>query len=144
MLVQNILKAKSDDGVVTVEPGDTVGAVAQLLAARKIGAVVVSPDGKTVKGIVSERDIVREISARGAACLTDRVDTIMTHETITCTRSESSDQVLAKMTEGRFRHLPVMEGAEMVGLISIGDVVKAQLAKLEMEKEALEGLINGF
>jgi CBS domain-containing protein len=144
MLVQNILKAKSDDGVVTVEPGDTVGAVAQLLAARKIGAVVVSPDGKTVKGIVSERDIVREISARGAACLTDRVDTIMTRETITCTRSESSDQVLAKMTEGRFRHLPVMEGAEMVGLISIGDVVKAQLAKLEMEKEALEGMIKGF
>jgi CBS domain-containing protein len=144
MLVQNILKAKSDDGVVTVEPGDTVGAVAQLLAARKIGAVVVSPDGKTVKGIVSERDIVREISARGAACLTDRVDTIMTRETITCTRSESSDQVLAKMTEGRFRHLPVIEGAEMVGLISIGDVVKAQLAKLEMEKEALEGMIKGF
>ena len=144
MLVQNILKAKSDDGVVTVEPGDTVFAVAQLLAARKIGAVVVSPDGKTVKGIVSERDIVREISARGAACLTDRVDTIMTRETITCTRSESSDQVLAKMTEGRFRHLPVMEGAEMVGLISIGDVVKAQLAKLEMEKEALEGMIKGF
>lgn len=144
MLVQNILKAKSDDGVVTVEPGDTVGAVAQLLAARKIGAVVVSPDGKTVKGIVSERDIVREISARGAACLTDRVDTIMTRETITCTRSESSDQVLAKMTEGRFRHLPVMEGAGMVGLISIGDVVKAQLAKLEMEKEALEGMIKGF
>ncbi|MCR9068939.1 MAG: CBS domain-containing protein [Rhodobacteraceae bacterium] len=144
MLVQNILKAKSDDGVVTVEPGDTVGAVAQLLAARKIGAVVVSPDAKTVKGIVSERDIVREISARGAACLTDRVDTIMTRETITCTRSESSDQVLAKMTEGRFRHLPVMEGAEMVGLISIGDVVKAQLAKLEMEKEALEGMIKGF
>ena len=144
MLVQNILKAKSDDGVVTVEPGDTVGAVAQLLAARKIGAVVVSPDGKTVKGIVSERDIVREISARGAACLTDRVDTIMTRETITCTRSESSDQVLAKMTEGRFRHLPVMEGAEMVGLISIGDVVKAQLAKPEMEEEALEGMNKRF
>lgn len=144
MLVQNILKAKSDDGVVTVEPGQSVAAVAQLLTARKIGAVVVSADGKTVGGIVSERDIVREISARGPACLTDRVAAIMTRDTVTCTRAESSDEVLAKMTKGRFRHLPVVEGGEMVGLISIGDVVKAQLSKLEMEKQALEGMIKGF
>ena len=69
---------------------------------------------------------------------------IMTAEIVSCTRDETTDQVLAKMTDGRFRHMPVMEGDEMVGLISIGDVVKAQLSTLSMEKEALEGMIKGF
>ncbi len=144
MLVQQILKTKSDDGVVTVQPGSTIGDVAKLLASRKIGAVVVSPDGKAVRGIVSERDIVRDLGNRGPSGLSDRVDTVMTSEIVTCTRDESSDSVLGKMTKGRFRHMPVMEGDDMVGLISIGDVVKAQLSKLEMEKEALEGMIKGF
>jgi CBS domain-containing protein len=144
MLVQQILKSKSDDGVVTIEPGSSLGDAAQLLSARRIGAIVVSSDGKSVQGILSERDIVRVLGTRGAACLNDVVDTVMTSTIISCTRTESSDDVLAKMTEGRFRHMPVMDGAEMVGLISIGDVVKAQLSKLSMEKEALEGMIKGF
>lgn len=144
MLVQQILKSKSDDGVVTIPPGTRLEEAASLLAQRRIGAVVVSPDGKRVSGILSERDIVRELATRGAACLAVTVDAVMTTDITTCRRTDSSDLVLAKMTEGRFRHLPVVEEGEMVGLISIGDVVKAQLSKLSMEKEALEGMIKGF
>ncbi|MBF9060646.1 CBS domain-containing protein [Rhodobacterales bacterium HKCCSP123] len=144
MLVQQILKSKSDDGVVTIAPGTRLDEAATMLARRKIGAVVVSPDGKAVAGILSERDIVRELAARGAACMATDVDEVMTREIVTCSRSDSSDAVLAMMTKGRFRHLPVVEEGEMVGLISIGDVVKAQLSELAMEKEALEGMIKGF
>jgi CBS domain-containing protein len=144
MLVQQILKAKSDDGVVTIPPGTSLSEAARLLAQRRIGAVVVSPDGKTVAGILSERDIVRELAQRGVACMADRVDAVMTTAITTCRRDDSSDAVLATMTDGRFRHLPVVEAGEMVGLISIGDVVKAQLSELAMEKEALEGMIKGF
>ena len=144
MLVQQILKSKSDDGVVTIAPDSSVETAADLLSTRKIGAVVVSPDGKTVHGIVSERDIVRVLGTKGAGCLNDTVESLMTSDIISCTRTESADEVLGKMTAGRFRHMPVMEGDEMIGLISIGDVVKAQLSTLAMEKEALEGMIKGF
>lgn len=144
MLVQQILKSKSDDGVVTIPPGTGLAEVAQILAQRRIGAVVVSRDGKQVEGILSERDIVRALASQGAGCLGDRVDTIMTRAIVTCSRADSSERVLAMMTEGRFRHLPVVEDGQMVGLISIGDVVKAQIAELAMEKEALEGMIKGF
>ena len=144
MLVQQILKSKSQVDVVTIAPGSSLAAAAEVLSAKRIGAIVVSKDGKAVAGILSERDIVRELGKRGPACMSDTVDAIMTAEIVSCTRDETTDQVLAKMTDGRFRHMPVMEGDEMVGLISIGDVVKAQLSTLSMEKEALEGMIKGF
>jgi CBS domain-containing protein len=144
MLVQQILKSKGDDGVVTVAPATTVQKVAELLSTRRIGAVIVSPDGKEAQGIVSERDIVREIGRRGPACLSDPVESLMTARIVTCTRTESTDEVLGRMTDGRFRHMPVVEGNQMVGLISIGDVVKARLMELAAEKDALEGMIKGF
>lgn len=144
MLVQQILKDKAQGDVVTVAPGSSVGEAAKVLSAKRIGALVVSSDGTEMVGILSERDIVRAIGANGPGCLTDPVETLMTSKIISATRDESVEQVLGKMTQGRFRHMPVMEGAAMVGLISIGDVVKAQLAELSMEKEALEGMIKGF
>ncbi|MBA3910511.1 MAG: histidine kinase [Rhodobacter sp.] len=144
MLVQQILKSKGDYAVVTVPPGTTVSKAAELLSSRRIGAVVVSPDGKRVAGIISERDIVRELGRLGASCLSDTVDSLMTAKIVSCTRNESTDEVLGRMTEGRFRHMPVMEGDQMVGLISIGDVVKARLMELSAEKDALEGMIKGF
>lgn len=144
MLVSQILKSKSDDGVVTVPLGTTVGRAAEILSSRRIGAVVVSADGKRLGGIVSERDIVRELGRRGTVCLTDTVDSIMTARVITCARGDKADEVLQKMTDGRFRHIPVLEGDEMVGLISIGDVVKARLSELTHEKDALESMIKGF
>ena len=144
MHVQQILTSKGDDAVVTVPPGTTVAKAAELLSARRIGAVIVSPDGKRVLGILSERDVVRELGRRGAVCLSDPVDTLMTAKLVTCARSDLTDEVLRRMTEGRFRHMPVMEGDQMVGLISIGDVVKARLMELAAEKDALEGMIKGF
>jgi len=144
MLVHKILKEKSSEGVVTIAPGSSVGDAAKTLSARRFGALVVSSDGKDVLGILSERDIVRAIGGSGPGCLADPVETLMTSKIISATRDETIESVLAKMTQGRFRHMPVMDGDEMVGLISIGDVVKAQLAELAMEKEALEGMIKGF
>ncbi|MDB5661381.1 MAG: histidine kinase [Cypionkella sp.] len=144
MLVSQILKSKSDDGVVTLPPGTIISRIAEVLSARRIGAVVISPDGKKLAGIVSERDIVREVGRRGGACLNDNVDTIMTAKVVSCGRGDNANEVLQKMTDGRFRHIPVVEGDELVGLISIGDVVKARLSELSMEKDALEGMIKGY
>jgi CBS domain-containing protein len=144
MLVQQILTSKGDLGVITVAPGTSVQMVAELLSSKRIGAVIVSRDGKAAKGIVSERDIVRELGKRGAACLSDPVESLMTAKIVSCTRSESTDAVLGRMTDGRFRHMPVIEDGQMVGLISIGDVVKARLMELAAEKDALEGMIKGF
>jgi len=148
MLVQTILKskagAKAADDVVTVPPGATLLEAAEVLASRRIGAVVVSGDGLHAQGILSERDIVRELGRRGVACMADRVDTVMTAKVIGCAVGDRAHEVLQKMTDGRFRHMPVMEGTELRGIISIGDVVKARLSELAMEKDALEGMIKGF
>lgn len=144
MQVHHILKSKADDGVVTVSPGSLVAEAAKLLAAKRIGTVVVSADGKTADGILSERDIVKHLAAHGAACLDARVDEYMTSKLQTCTRDEEADSVLSRMTEGRFRHMPVVENGTMIGLITIGDVVKARLSELAMEKTALEGMIMGY
>jgi CBS domain-containing protein len=144
MIVRQILKSKSDAGVVTLPPGTTVSHIAEILSLKRIGAVVISRDGKRVSGIVSERDVVRELGRRGPACLGDAVDSIMTAKVTTCSPNDKADDVLQLMTDGRFRHLPVVEDGLMVGLISIGDVVKARLAELAMENDALEGMIKGF
>ena len=144
MLVSHILKSKSDDGVITLPPGTTVAKLVEVLSTRRIGAVVISANGRVVDGIVSERDVMRELGRRGPACLTDPVESLMTAKVTTCGHGDSADVVLAVMTEGRFRHMPVVENGQMIGLISIGDVVKARVSELSMEKDALEGMIKGF
>ncbi len=144
MLVQQILKLKPDSAVFTVKPGTSVAQAAEILSSKRIGAVIISKDGETAAGILSERDIVRELGRRGVPCLSDTVDQVMTAKLITCAPTESADEVMQKMTDGRFRHMPVIEGGKMIGLISIGDVVKARLSELAMEKDALEGMIKGF
>lgn len=144
MTVQNILKLKGDAKVVTVPPTATLGEAAEVLSSRRIGAVVVSETGSDVLGILSERDIVRELGRRGQACLNDKVRNVMTSKIVTCTVADPAPEVMRLMTEGRFRHMPVMQGDRMIGFISIGDVVKARLAELAMEKDALEGMIKGF
>ncbi|QJF51472.1 CBS domain-containing protein [Roseobacter ponti] len=143
MLVSQILKTKSSEGVVTVPPTTLVSEAAKMLSEKRIGTVIVSRDGKSLDGILSERDIVREIGARGAGCLTNTVDTLMTSKLVTCSGDDVADVILKKMTEGRFRHMPVIENGELKGLISLGDVVKARLMELAMEKDALEGMIMG-
>ncbi|MFN3662302.1 CBS domain-containing protein [Yoonia sp.] len=143
MIVAQILKSKTDMGVVSVKPGDSVSSAVALLSEKRIGTVVVSSDGEKLDGILSERDIVRELGRRGAQCLSAPVSEMMTAKLTTCTTADGADHVLQMMTEGRFRHLPVMDDGKMIGLISIGDVVKARLMELSMEKDALEGMIMG-
>jgi CBS domain-containing protein len=143
VLVSQILKTKPDDKVVTTKPGLSVSEAAKMLSEKKIGTLVISADGKTPDGILSERDIVRELGRQGAGCLQQSVESMMTTKLVTCSRDDRSDAILQKMTDGRFRHMPVLEDGELVGLISLGDVVKAQLQELSMEKQALEGMIMG-
>ncbi|WP_102109932.1 CBS domain-containing protein [Oceaniglobus roseus] len=144
MLVQQILNGKSGGEVYTLPSGTSVSDAARLLSEKRIGAVIISDDGTTPLGILSERDIVRELGKRGAGCMDDRVERLMTHKLVGCAPEDEAHSVLMKMTEGRFRHMPVMQGETMVGLISIGDVVKARLAELAMERDALEGMVMGY
>jgi len=144
MLVQNILKGKQNHEVATIPSGATVAEAAEVLSAKHIGALVVSDDGESVIGMFSERDIVRELGRKGAVCLGEKVSELMSTTVKSCTKDETAVAVLRKMTEGRFRHMPVMEARKMIGLISIGDAVQARLSEITMEKEALEGMIKGF
>ncbi|MEM1005760.1 MAG: CBS domain-containing protein [Pseudomonadota bacterium] len=144
MLVQAILKSKATDHVVTVAPSMTVSDAARILADKRIGTVVVSEDdGQTAAGILSERDIVRELARSGSGCLTKPVSAYMTSDLVTTTRQATVQEILSLMTDGRFRHMPVVEDGKLVGIVTLGDVVKAQLAELAMEKDALEGMIMG-
>ncbi len=144
MLVQHILKSKDSDAVVTVSSDTAVSEAARILSEKRIGTVVVSDDGgATAVGILSERDIVRELAASGGGCLDRAVGDYMTRDLVTCTRDLSADAVLQKMTDGRFRHMPVVEDGKLIGLITLGDAVKARLSQLAMEKDALEGMIMG-
>ncbi len=143
MQVHHILKSKATDAVVTVKSGTSIADVAKILTEKRIGTVVVSDDAETALGILSERDIVRELANRGASCLSDSVDSYMTQKLVTCGRNDDADHILSQMTEGRFRHMPVVEDGKLVGLITIGDVVKARLTELAMERNALEGMIMG-
>ncbi|WP_127903193.1 CBS domain-containing protein [Solirhodobacter olei] len=144
MIVQEILNGKPSAEVVTVPPGSTVAEAVELLSARRIGALIVSEDGRHVAGILSERDVVRELGRQGPGCLSLPVEELMTAEIVGCNREDSAESVLERMTEGRFRHMPVMHAGAMVGMISIGDVVKARLQQLSMERDALEGMIKGY
>ena len=155
MVVKNILAKKGSTKVETISPTATIAEAAQILSDKKIGALIVSETGKTVDGIISERDIVRELAASGNACLGGVVSSIMTKEVMVCEPSERAVRVLERMTQGRFRHMPVVDGGKMVGLlsivvngelaglISIGDVVKARMAEIEMENTALADMIRG-
>lgn len=144
MLVQTILKSKSGTGVVTVAASASVADAAAILAEKRIGTVVVSDDGgETAIGILSERDIVRELAASGGDCLEKPVSDYMTRDLVTCTSEASVQDVLTQMTEKRFRHMPVVEEGKLVGIVTLGDAVKAQLTELAMEKDALEGMIMG-
>ena len=144
MLVSQILKSKAVDGVLTLGPDASVAEAAAIMSDRRIGAIVVSADGgATAAGILSERDIVRNLGRDGASVMTQTVGDMMTRKLVTCSMSDTSDEVLGRMTEGRFRHMPVIENGTLAGLISIGDVVKTRLSELAMERDALEGMVMG-
>ena len=143
MFVTQILNSKAHKGVLTIDPAASVADAVAELSARRIGALVVSEDGRRAQGILSERDIVRELDRDGGAVLQRTVGDLMTTELKTCAPGDDAQAILTAMTEGRFRHMPVEEDDILVGLISLGDVVKARLSEVSMEKDALESMIAG-
>jgi len=144
MLISQILKEKGIQGVLKVSPGTSVGEAAAMLSEKRIGGVIVCQGEATPVGIVTERDIVRELGKRGAICLQDKVDDIMTRKLITCEPGDRAIRVLQMMTEHRFRHMPVMEDGRMIGIVSIGDVVKGRLEELGAQAESLKNMIMGY
>ncbi len=143
MFVTQILNSKAHKGVLTIDPSASIADAVAELAARRIGALVVSEDGRRAQGILSERDIVRELGREGGEVLSRSVGDLMTTELKTCAPGDDAQAILSAMTEGRFRHMPVEEDDLLIGLISLGDVVKARLSEVSMEKDALESMIAG-
>jgi CBS domain-containing protein len=143
MLVSEVLRAKGSS-VATVTPDTRVDEVASVLAQFGVGALVVSGDGRCVDGIISERDIVRSIARHGRDTVDLTAGDLMTREVVTCSRSATIEQLMTEMTERRFRHVPVTEDGELVGIVSIGDVVNARVRNLETETRQLTNYITGY
>ncbi len=141
MNVSTILKNKGFD-VITRHPEATLSDIAQLLNEHKIGSVVIVDGGDKVCGIVSERDIVSAIAKKGGAVLDEPVSSCMTANVFTCTREDTLEKLMSEMTKHHFRHLPVIADGKLVGLVSIGDVVKQRIAEAEMEAAAMRDYIS--
>jgi CBS domain-containing protein len=142
MHVQNILHAKGTE-VATIRPDTSLADAAASLRDHGVGALVVSSDGRVIKGIVSERDVVRALAAHGSATLGHMVSSAMSTTVTTCHRTDTVDHLMAMMTERRIRHLPVVDDDGMLaGIISIGDVVKARVGQLETENDQLHDYIQ--
>ncbi len=140
MTVRAILDTKGRQ-IQSVEPGAKLSAAVKVLSERKIGAVLVLREGR-IEGILSERDIVRVLGERGAAVLDEPVSAVMTRKVISCGQNDTVGAIMEMMTSGKFRHLPVVEGDRVVGLISIGDIVKWRVREYELEQEALRDYIK--
>lgn len=141
MEIAQILKGKGDR-IVTTRPDATIAEVVETLQREGIGAVVVVDRDGALVGIISERDIVRGIPTHGAGLLTMRVADLMTREVVTCVPEDRVESVMREMTEGRFRHLPVLRDGALVGIVSIGDAVKSRLQELETETSLLRDYIS--
>ncbi|MCA3740266.1 CBS domain-containing protein [Phenylobacterium sp.] len=141
MLVSQILRAKGD-AVFTVTPSDTVGRVAELLHSRRVGALVVTK-GEAVVGIVSERDIVRAVAGGDEEVTSRPVSAYMTEDVVFADPGETVDSLLSRMTDRRIRHLPVVQAGRLVGIVSIGDLVKWKISEVEAEADGLKAYIAG-
>ncbi len=141
MRINDVTRHKGTD-VVTIAPDASVRDLLDLLSRNGIGAVVVSLDGRAVEGIVSERDVVRHLQARGAAVIDAPVADIMTSEVSTCAPTDDVEQLMRQMTELRVRHVPVVENGVLHGIVSIGDLVKHRIDELQLERDELVGYLN--
>ncbi|CEJ13619.1 Hypoxic response protein 1 [bacterium YEK0313] len=139
-VVRHILDRKGRE-VATISPQASLADAVHMLADRRIGAVVVSSGDRDIAGILSERDIVRAVARLGAGALDSSVAETMTSKVVTCAETDSIGDLMERMTEGKFRHLPVVEKGKLVGIISIGDVVKSRVAEMEHEQSALKDYI---
>jgi CBS domain-containing protein len=140
MNVSTILKEKGQN-VITADSSLSLLDVAKILSEKGIGSIVIIDTGKKVAGILSERDIVRSLAKAGSDALTQPVSLYMTQKVVTCNCADTIDTLMSKMTSGRFRHMPVVENDELVGIVSIGDVVKQRIAQAEMETAAMRDYI---
>ena len=140
MTVRAILDAKGHN-VLNVEPDAKLSAAIKLLSERRIGAVLVMSQGR-IEGILSERDIVRVLGERGAGVVDEPVSAVMTRKVVSCREKDTVSEIMEMMTNGKFRHLPVVEDGKVAGLISIGDVVKWRVGEYEREQEALRDYIK--
>jgi CBS domain-containing protein len=140
MIVNKILGLKGRD-VVTIEPAQALSEAVKVLSERRIGALLVVDGQRPVSGIISERDIVRAVAAQGAKALEEPVSRFMTEKVVTCTGQTSINDVMELMTKQKFRHVPVVEGGRLAGIISIGDVVKLRLEEVEAEAQAIKEYI---
>src|SRR5258708_1090789 len=140
MTVRSILDSKGHQ-IQSVEPDAKLSAAIKILSERKIGAVLVMSQGR-IEGILPERDIVRVLGERGATVLDEPVSTVMTRKVVSCRQSDTVSGIMEMMTLGKFRHLPVVEEGKVVGLISIGDIVKRRVQEYETEQEALRDYIK--
>ena len=141
MTVKSILSVKGVN-VITIEPHATLESALAVLAKHGIGAIVVLGPERRVIGILSERDIVRALAARGAAAFAESVAGVMTRKVSTCTEADTVSAIMEQMTTGKFRHVPVVEQDRLIGIVSIGDVVKYRLHEMESESEALRDYIQ--
>lgn len=142
MHVKSILEGKGSE-VFTLTPQGSIADAARSLAQHKVGALVVSDDSKKILGILSERDIVKAVATDGSAALDKTVDDLMTRKVTTCAEESTVSELMSLMTEGRFRHLPVEKDGKLIGIISIGDVVKRRIAEVEREAEEIKTYIAG-
>ena len=141
MRIRDVVAAKNEQKVVTVTPNATVRDLVGLLAEHNVGARVVSADGERVDGIVSERDVVRRLHS-DPEVLSATVESIMTGEVRTCTPDDQLDDLMSLMTERRIRHVPVCEEGRLVGIVSIGDVVKHKIDALQFERDQLDSYVH--
>jgi CBS domain-containing protein len=141
MNIGNVLRLKGRE-VATIHPQVALETAAVMLTERGIGSLVVVDTGGQPIGILSERDIVRAVAQGGAAALTRSVESTMSRPIVTCSETDTIDEVMAQMTARRFRHLPVIEGGKLAGIVSIGDVVKHRIAETEMEAAAMRAYIT--
>ena len=139
MTVARILNEKGRD-VVTTSPQTSLAEVAAILAEKRIGAVLVVENG-AIRGILSERDVVRALARHGSEAMRKLAGECMTERVVTCQPEDTIHEVMQKMTSGRFRHVPVLEGGQLAGIVSIGDVVKRRLEEVEMEAEQIREYI---
>jgi CBS domain-containing protein len=141
MRISEVLRTKQLQDVVTITPDAGVRELIATLAEHNIGALVVSADGKKMDGIVSERDVVRRMHSDGTV-IDNTVGGIMTEVVKTCSPDDNLDEVMMVMTEGRFRHIPVCEGERLVGIVSIGDLVKHKIDQLQFERDQLDSYVH--
>jgi CBS domain-containing protein len=141
MKISDVLRTKGS-AVITMAPQETIASLLELLTQHNIGAVVVSTDGAAVDGIVSERDVVHQLHARGSELLDAPVSDIMTAKVLTCSPDDELTDIGALMTDNRFRHLPVVVDGRVVAIVSIGDIVKARMDQLATERDLYEAYIT--